>query len=318
MRSHTFFRTAGTGGPNGAVAFRRYLDSARTWGALFAVDPGGKGERQLTHPRRGTIDDQPDWSPDGSRIVFERCDPSRDCRPATVRADGTGFRFLLGDSYSYFYVRGPASAPDGRTMVFGVASGRVKVFPDGADQIETFTLVVSNADGSGRKNVISLGRFKGDLNYPQFSPDGKRLVFEQNNSQIGTPSRGRAVFVVNVDGTGLHRITPWKLAAGDGPDWSPDGKLLLFRSHGESATEQSQLYVARPDGTGLKQITHFKPGTTVTSASFSPDGKWITLGRSGVAGQADVFVMRVDGTGIRPLTRTRLWDSAPDWGPLSR
>jgi TolB protein len=199
----------------------------------------------------------------------------------------------------------------------GIAAGPVKVFPDGGDQIATFTLAVTNADGSDQRTVLRLGGYQGDLDYPQFSPDGKRLVFEQNNSQLGRPSRGRAVFVVNVDGTGLHRITPWQLAAGDGPDWSPNGKLLLFRSYVDVASKQSQLYLARPDGTGLKQITHFRPGTSVTSASFSPDGRWITFGRSGVGGKADVFVMRVDGTGIRPLTRTRLWDSARDWGPRS-
>jgi Tol biopolymer transport system component len=187
------------------------------------------------------------------------------------------------------------------------------VFHDGEDQIATFTLAVMNADGSDHRTVLRLGGYEGDLDYAQFSPDGRRLVFEQNNSPLGRPSRGRAVFVVNVDGTGLHRITPWQLAAGDGPDWSPDGKLLLFSSHVDIATEQSQLYLVRPDGTGLKQITHFKPGTTVTSASFSPDGRWITFGRSGVAGQADVFIMRVEGTSIRaahpdeaPGQRTRL------------
>jgi hypothetical protein len=37
--------------------------------------------------------------------------------------------------------------------------------------------------------------------------------------------------------------------------------------------------------------------------------------RSGRGGEADVFVMRANGTGIRPVTRTAVWDSAPDWGP---
>jgi Tol biopolymer transport system component len=66
---------------------------------------------------------------------------------------------------------------------------------------------------------------------------------------------------------------------------------------------------------GLKRLARFKRGTTVTSYSFSPDGKWITFGKSGVDGEADVFVMRPNGTGIRPVTRTKLWHSAPDWGP---
>jgi dipeptidyl aminopeptidase/acylaminoacyl peptidase len=71
---------------------------------------------------------------------------------------------------------------------------------------------------------------------------------------------------------------------GDAPNWSPDGKLILFRSNVESDTKQSQVYVVRPNGTGMKQLTHFKHSTIVTSSSFSPDGKWITLGATGKAG----------------------------------
>ena len=51
------------------------------------------------------------------------------------------------------------------------------------------------------------------------------------------------------------------------------------------------------------------------SASYSSDGKWIVHATNGVDGNADVFVMRADGTGNQPVTRTELWDSAPDWGP---
>jgi hypothetical protein len=36
----------------------------------------------------------------------------------------------------------------------------------------------------------------------------------------------------------------------------------------------------------------------------------------GVGGNADLYVMRADGTDARPLTSTKLWDSAPDWGPM--
>ena len=68
-------------------------------------------------------------------------------------------------------------------------------------------------------------------------------------------------------------------------------------------------------GTGLRRLTRFKNGTTVLSASYSPDGEWIVYASNGVGGNADLFIMRADGTDNRPLTRTKLWDSAPDWGP---
>ena len=53
------------------------------------------------------------------------------------------------------------------------------------------------------------------------------------------------------------------------------------------------------------------------SASFSPDGKWLTVSRtpgSGTKGNADVYVMHADGTGLKQVTRDAAWDSSTDWG----
>src|SRR4029450_376888 len=81
-------------GHNGRIAFRRFLNQERTWGAVFTIRPNGSGERQLTHPPQGFVDRNPDVSPDGRRIVFER--EGVDCGPDcsydevfVVNADGT-------------------------------------------------------------------------------------------------------------------------------------------------------------------------------------------------------------------------------------
>ena len=91
--------------------------------------------------------------------------------------------------------------------------------------------------------------------------------------------------------------------------------MIVFRSHEENeGGSKSQIYVVRPDGTGLRAITHFKQGTEVLSYSFSPDGKWITFAKTGTGGLLDLYVMLRNGKNIRPVTHTKLWDSAPDWG----
>src|SRR5262249_10269611 len=148
-------------------------------------------------------------------------------------------------------------------------------------------------------------------NDPQVSPDGKRLVYVLREFK---PKDRTAVFVANIDGSRAHLVSPWSLTAGDGPDWSPNGRSILFRSDWPRV-KQSPIYAVHPDGSALTRLTQFRKGTTVTSSSFSPDGKWITYGANGRAGQPDVWVMSADGTHMRAVTRTKAWDSAPDWGP---
>jgi Tol biopolymer transport system component len=184
------------------------------------------------------------------------------------------------------------------------------------NQIQTTSIAVMDADGRHVRTVVRSRPFAADFSAPQWSPDGKRLVFERHNASRSEPQDGRALFVVNVDGSGLRRITPWRLAAGDHPDWSADGARIVFRTepNGDDGPG-GNVYTVRPDGSGLKQLTHVSQDAQVLSSSFSPDGKWIAFGKTGTGDEPDVFVMKADGTGVRPVTRTPSWDSAPDWGP---
>jgi Tol biopolymer transport system component len=98
-------------GKNGAIAFKRYLDSGRTTGAIFTMDANGKNVRQVTTPASGTVDDQPDWSPDGSLLVFYRCAPDKPCGVYTVKPDGSA----LAPRPSAKTVRAERSSATGRT-----------------------------------------------------------------------------------------------------------------------------------------------------------------------------------------------------------
>jgi TolB protein len=286
-------------GTNGRIAFMRYrLHDAPYQAEIFTVNSDGSGERKVTHVARGLYDDSPDWAPDGSRIVFERCGGGR-CHIWSVLRDGRGLKRLSPScphrpgTPKCADNSGPVYSPDGRHIAFS------------ADDV----LMVADAN---LRHAHPVGRgFQ-----PGWSPDGSRLAF------VWKPGNRSAVFVENVDGTGRQRITAFPLRAGDHPDWSPDGTRILFNTGGIHIRGQN-LFTVRPDGTGLRQLTHFsgKTKTNLENGSFSPDGESIVfatvVGAANAphAGLDDVFVMSADGTDIRPVTRARNWDGSPDWGP---
>jgi TolB protein len=285
---------------NGRIAFRRYFDGAHTWGAIFTINPDGTGERQATHPPKGDIDSPPRWAPNASLIAFTRCPKNGTCAIYTVHPDGSQLKRLSpscpgskceDDSIGSFL-------PDGRHIVFSRYTGH---------GLGASIVVTDLRHRHARAVVPGTKRFA--YTDPEFSPNGRRVVFVR-----GASNKIVGIFVASSHGGSVHQITPTKLDAGDAPTWSPDGRWVLFRSHVDGGG-QSQIYLVHPNGTGMKQLTHFKPGAIVTSSRFSPDGKWIVFGTNGVGGNtADVFVMHADGTGMRPVTRTKLWDSAPAWG----
>ena len=297
----------------GRIVFRRWSDPAQTRGEIFTIAPDGSDERQLPSPPARSSDDYPDFASDGSLIAFQRCDERQTCRILTVLPDGTALRRVGGcrpvgaaprcTSMSY-----PAIAPTDGRIAFVRASR--------SEQDDEYTrqgIFTMRMDGTGLRRVTLPGAGIARDDEPQWSPDGRRLVFVRVNG-TARPAGGQAIFTVRTDGSDLQRITPWDLRAGDGPNWSPDGARVLFRSNESEEFTNSNLFTVGSDGSGVEQITHVAPTTRLYSSGFSPDGKSITFGMQGTDDAADVFTMDVDGTGLTPVTRTSLGDSAPDWG----
>ena len=296
-------------GANGQIAYAKFP-------RLWVVNADGSGERKLPHIARSE-DTTPDWSPDGSKIAFLRC--AVKCEVWTVRGDGTGAKRIgpncLRRAGDACFDRGPpAWSPDGKRLAFGQGSALRN------DRVKDPEIYVMNADGSGVRRVTSMSvgmPYAIDIYWSMWSPDGKQLVFEVRHFETADPPNRRAFFVVNVDGSGLRQLTPWSLNAGGRPDWSPDGKSILFRTVSTSNRHHGNLYTIRPDGTGLRKLTNYPAPKTVINGSFSPDGKWIAFSRFTDGPYPAVYAMRANGTGVRRVSGNgAIYDV--DWGPRPR
>ena len=331
--------TAAANAANGPVVFQRYAGASpddRT-AQLVVRTPAG-AERQITHLPGGAFN--PEWSPDGSRIVFERW-AVRARRPDqlyTVNADGGDPRPLatgctkaagcLGDD-------GPAWSPDGTQIAFVryalplVHVGREDV-PSAAD-----LMLVPAAGGAPRV----LRHFAGDPlpSHPDWSPDGTKLVLPLTTKEHPTPQTPflDALNVLDLASGALRPITPLALGASD-PDWSPDGTRILFSSQ---AGHSQFAYVVRPDGSGLRKIAHRARNhsprrddpRTVDARTlrprWSPDGRKIVFSSDAAPCSSQhlrecrgperlgVFVMNADGSGAHRLTHGRRSEASPSWAP---
>ena len=324
--------SGGSAHTNGQIAFRQWFDPDQTEGALFTMNPDGSHVRQITHPPKDWRDDDPVWSPDGQKIVFnrEKIDTSTS-RLGLVNPDTTDTREITQCTGRCVYDFNPTYSPDGRSIAFHrtvgpfVPRGEPRKTPvwklDGA-------IYISGLDGSDPHQVTKTpkrheGQLANEVNVPALSPDGKMLGFVRTRYR---PEENTAVFVQPIDSPGdVHQLTPWQLNCQERPEFSPDGKLVLFRCLPEGEEGPANLYWVHPDGTGLHALTHEEDADKqYLGSSFSPgfsEGEgWIAVGRTagyGEEGNADVFrVLIEDGEVVREvnLTRSEEWESNPNWG----
>jgi len=106
---------------------------------------------------------------------------------------------------------------------------------------------------------------------PQPSPDGQRVVFAVRVFNIEENKGVTDLWLVNIDGSGLRRLTTHPAGSSD-PRWSPDGKWIYFLS---SRNESSQVWRLAVDGGEAEQVTRLP--LDVNAFLLSPDGNHLLL-----------------------------------------
>ncbi|MFL5894603.1 MAG: hypothetical protein ACJ76Z_05755 [Thermoleophilaceae bacterium] len=237
-------------GRNGLIAFS---GNSRTDLDLFIGKPGAKPHEIRL---RSTDERNPAWSPNGKRIALQR-EPVNGMSGAslwTIGADGRGAKRLATNASN------PGWSPDGKKIVFDNFGGVFTSEP-------TLGIFVIGANGGTPQQIPTEGMDTAEQ--PDWSPDGKRIAF----AAIEHSSNRIRLYVMNADGSGIHRLTDER---GADPSWSPDGKRIAFVR--QFNTTNSDVFVVNAAGTGERQLTT-RTGRDY-APSWSPDGKKILFTRT--------------------------------------
>jgi Tol biopolymer transport system component len=218
---------------------------------IYTINADGTGLTQLTFDN--LFDCAPRWSPDGTRIAFARAVPSTfQTVIATMPADGTGsITNLTSDFWGAFL---PTYTPDGSRITFdSTQAGFISV------------VWIVKTDGTNQKRLTRapLEGFPADV-----SPDGQHILVI---SHVSTPITPNAVFRMNLNGTGLTKLSDPGKGHHDIPGtYSPDGTKIVFASDRLSNNLSLDLFIMNADGSGIHRIAS---GLTVGGC---PDGNCVT------------------------------------------
>ena len=244
-------------GDQGRIAFARLTGSHYQ---IYTMEPDGSDEKHVTTDLAGTHNYFPDWSPDGSKIIFASTAVDNQYEIVERPADGSGsysslvlhpgndldpaYRPGAGDDAfvwesdrdggSDIYYATPATADAPKNLTNNGQSATPDFSPDGTEVVFTgadgpdrdiFTVAI-DADGNSLGSATNITDEAGGVpvgvdSHPEFSPDGTKIAYDSN------PFGNRDIFVIDLDTGARTQITSGTENESD-PTWSPDGTKLAY------------------------------------------------------------------------------------------
>jgi len=312
----------------GRIAWTRNA-TASPRAQIVSARPDGRQLRRLTHPKKHSFDIDAQISPDGRRVVLERDVGESAVKSIVVGAGGQNERtldlgcvdpcaldsaptWLATDRLAFTRIVGPFDGPNGSARSGALQSARL--------------------NGSERRRLSEPGiDGKFEDYHAHLSADGSYIVF----TRVRDDPLAVAAFRMNIDGSRVRRLTPWKLG-GDLADLSPARSgptkdVVVFETYGMGAPNGKNQNVATVPSTcapvsdcrkHIEYVTEHGAGRVASfNPAWSPNGNRIayTLFKGPDHDHpccvGDIWTARPDGSHRKAVSQSPAFEYRPDWGP---
>ncbi len=242
---------------------------------------------------------QPSWSPSGRRIAYWGLPAGSGRRVlSTVSVSGGSPTRLTDDTFLNW---NPVWSPDGRYLYFA---------SDRSGSMNLWRVRIDEPSGrilGDPEPITTPSPWSGLLSV---SRDGRRILYVSDTSESNVeavafdPEAGRVGGAVRPVTRGARAVRALSV--------SPDGGWIAF----DTAAPREDLFLVRPDGSGLRQLTSDEAKDRLPR--WSPDSREIVF-YSNRSGRYEAWAIHTDGSGLGPLTRTTGPSMvSPIWSPDGR
>ena len=225
-------------------------------------------------------------------MVRQDLDPNAAYIDAVVHGDGlTSLQYRAEKGGQTQEIQSPVKSPtalllerDGNVFTFSVTDAAGVLHPVGSmvmvlnDPVYVGLAVCAHDDTRRETAVFA----EVQMQTPGVVPDEHRIL----ESTLET---------IDIE-TGLRRIVHRARDHFEAPNWSPDGKTLVFNSRG-------RLYTIPPAGGTPQQIESGLADRCNNDHGFSPDGKWLALSHNTADKGSLIYILPSEGGEPRPVTR---------------